>query len=366
MGRWNEEDEGEEMYWEMTTFTDNDFSRCADIMRDVVAPEVAAGWIWSLKRGNWDALFAVLLCQTPCVSEIKIYGYGQSKTTYTDILFALAARLQTKAAPTGHPLSSLSSVAIHHWKTQCGLSVNSFHAFLALNSMEKIFMDRIRIDTSDIKVDANNEYLIKDMDLGFWPIDPGHLVEFLQCFKQLERLKYAHCGMFGGGEDFFPEVWGRGIAHLTDTLQVLDIEGFSIMNLAHKTYAMGSLSKFKSLREIYIDCTSLLGDGNPNFEPDYQKRLVGILPKSLEKLELSLCDGNFAQIVELIAHKEESVPALKKIQVYALPKARGRRFPTSLINDGEKKGVKLTIYGFEEQEEGSEETGEGDNDGTEN
>lgn len=151
-------------------------------------------------------------------------------------------------------------------------------------------------------------------------------------------------------------MWVQDIANLTSTLQDLVIQGDGRRNKTHEAKDIGSLAQFQLLKSIRMEWATLLGPDPDNFsfrnaqsiDSNYQqKRLVDVLPKSLELLELTTCELILPQIAELIERKEELVPELRSIWVDVGMKGLGEINPLLLVDEAKEKGVRLTIYGME-------------------
>lgn len=85
---------------------------------------------------------------------------------------------------------------------------------------------------------------------------------------------------------------------------------------------IGSLKGFKKLRAISMTTDVLFGPLHGDVDKEPKSRLVDILPKSLQKLELYNYDNNeppvLEQLLELLARREELVPKLASIRIEGL------------------------------------------------
>lgn len=299
----------------VANFTQDDFARCAEVLQKATNTGSSPEPMERLKLGEWNPWVALILCHAPYLEEIQLFGQGYevSGFLFIDQVLAAAARLQESKASSELSLSSLRSASIYYYGDEFGHGIEAILPYISLNSMEKVSATQVMLDEGD-EVDPGPTCHLKDLDLT-GTLDGDKAIEYFRRFKSLEQFKYWHEGATVGDADFLPQRWGRAIAHLAPTLQKLVLDGEPDSNQDEQPDALGPLIKFQCLKELSTNCDILFGP-NVDINGVQTVRLIDILPKSLERLCISLCGPQVvAQLTELLAKKEEHVPLLKEVVV---------------------------------------------------
>ena len=359
----------------MADFSEEDFSRCEDIFRNATGntrtttiTETAPLFTDALKRGEWDALLALLLCQTPYLESIELLGQGHpdSRLVFTEQVLEKAAELQAQAkndstTTGGCSLSHLHSASTYYWDTERGMGLWSIEPFVRLKSMEKIHVNLLVIESYHQYDVTRMENNVKELNINYGAIDGDRLIEFLPYFKSLEVIKYVDGGGSLGHAEFYPQKWGEAIVHLTGTLRMLDLAvsgGIALGNNGELVEALGPLVEFECLKELSIDCDVLLGPAeqhrfidldatgseSDDDEPETW-RLLEVFPSSLEKLSVYDCDDRFPeQMIEVLLRKEELVPMLEILTVRG--NIMHQDIGLSFVEPCKAAGVELKILQF--------------------
>lgn len=322
-------------------------------------------WINDLERGNWQAVFALLLLVLPSLEEIVIASYdpGFMGNDYIETALEYAAH-QQRISHAPHSLRSLKTVTMAYWDTEGGMSMEVILPYCALPSVKAA-----RIHQASSFGSSSQRYRTQDLQIGNSNIAPEALVDLLRCFPSLKKLYYWSSGGTVGDEVFLPREFSRGIEHLKGCLEeltVLDYDG-NFSGAFDEIEAIGSLAGFKKLRKLAINYACLLipdpDDDDSDAEEDWRRepKLVHILPSSLELLAVSQCGPTILDQVQEVLEQRQNFPSLAKIILGFVGRVPDRYFNEAgnsgtpepprdlrgvkekLIADGKEMGVDVVL-----------------------
>lgn len=299
-------------------------------------------WYANVKKGKWDAVFALTLYFLSAMQQLELSGWGRAldgDTDHVQVFMLRVARSQITAAQqaksaSGTDSDPMSSIQVSGMK---GPLLPNFHVFcLSHRDMEadtylyKLLPFMLPPSVEDCEafyVYSDDQALLPDwhlnlrsLTLQYSEAGAGHLSELLKQCPKLESLSYSNGGMSTRNTVFNPPRLMPGLMCLTRTLKRLDLSAgnWELTECIVRDMKLGSLKAFEVLTHVSLRLNFLVGQGNPELS---QLRLEEIMPRSLQKLYL-LGEAEVVLLLSLMEHfrrlvlrKEEVTPALRKIHI---------------------------------------------------
>jgi hypothetical protein len=349
----------------MSVLTDENRARIEEILGTVCDNQRPGSiWmIWLYGRQNWDAVTALTLSLLPNLESIDMVAYG-SENCYPFIqnVLSRAARLQNEKSRSLFSMQRLDSVSLRHHDMKSGLGMHYIMPFLDLKSV-KNFKGHM-VSDANYQWDPNSTFETSDVSITYSNIDAISLQRFLRHFTSLRRFEYEHAGAIVGDSDLVPAAIGRGLSHLTESLEELDITNWDINWILSDDddsfEPISSLAEFEKLRMIEATAYVLLGKeevpnadetfGLPWYGDEAVQNFVETLPVSLEHLIIKDCS---VAIFDCLAKwlDEGIPPKLKTVKVifnpdYEIeaPKREGCLTGAELEKMALERGVVLTRH----------------------
>lgn len=319
--------------------------------------------IWLYGRQNWDAVTALTLSLLPNLESIDMLAYG-SENCYPFIqnVLSRAARLQDEKSCSLYSMQRLSTVSLQHHDMKSGLGMHYIMPFLDLRSV-KNFKGHM-VSDANYQWDPNSTFDTSNVSITYSNIDAISLQRFLRHFTSLRRFEYEHAGAIVGDSDLVPTAIGRGLSHLTESLEELDVTNWDINWMISDDddsfEPISSLAEFEKLRTIEATAYVLLGKeempnadgayGWPWYSDEAVQNFIESLPVSLEHLIIKDCS---VAIFDCLARwlDEDIPPKLKTVKVIfnpdneiEAPKRKGSCTGAELEKMASDRGVVLTRH----------------------
>lgn len=319
--------------------------------------------IWLYGCQNWDAVTALTLSLLPNLESIDMIAYGNENCyPFIQNVLSRAARLQKMNSRSFFSMQRLHSVSLHHHDMKFGLGMHYIMPFLDLKSV-KTFKGHM-VSDANYQWDPDATFDTLDVSISYSNLDAISLQRFLRHFTSLRRFEYEHAGAIVGDADLVPTAIGRGLSHLTDSLEELDITNWDINWIlsddSDSFEPVSTLAEFERLRTIEVTSYVLLGKeevpnaeetfGLPWYGDEAVQNFIEGLPVSLEHLVLKDCS---VAIFDCLAKwlDEGIPPKLKTVKVifnpdYEIeaPKRDGYLTGAELEKMAADRGVVLTRH----------------------
>jgi hypothetical protein len=319
--------------------------------------------VWLYGRQNWDAVTAFTLSLLPNLESIDMLAYG-SENCYPFIqnVLSRAAKLQDENSRSLYSMQRLNTVSLQHHDMKCGLGMHYIMPFLDLRSV-KDFKGHM-VSDANYQWDPTSTFDTSSVSITYSNIDAISLQRFLRHFTSLRKFEYEHAGAIVGGSDLVPTAIGRGLSHLTESLEELDVTNWDLNWMGSEDTdsfePISSLAEFQRLRTIEATAYVLLGKeevptadgafGWPWYTDEAVQNFIESLPVSLEHLVIKDCS---VAIFDCLARwlDEGIPPKLKSVKVVFspdneidAPKRKGSWTGAELEKMASDRGVVLTRH----------------------